>query len=859
MQEVRGFATEISEAGERKHEQKNISYYSSESAGSVLKEFSTSRKGLSHAEARRRLKEFGYNILVEEKGQNIVLKFLSNFKSPLILILLAAAAISFFIQQTSNGIIIIGIVIIAAFLDFIQEHSASRALRKLVESVRVTSTVIRENRRQEVPIKDLVAGDIIFLSSGDLVPADARVIEAEDFFVNQAPITGEAFPVEKIADKTSVSKSLIELENIILSGTNAVGGSATAVIIKTGKGTEFGKIASKVAATTKTEFEKGLGSFGFLLMKIALVLVIFAFFTYSLLRQDILNSLMFAIAIGVGITPDLLPMIMFVTMAIGSKKMSKKRVIVKRLDAIPNFGSMNILCTDKTGTLTENKIILKKYINTQGKEDENIFELSYLNSFFQTGIKNPIDDAILEYKKISIRGFKKISEIPYDFFRKKMSVIVEKNKERIIITKGAPEGLIESSSYYKKNGKELLFDKNAKNEMLGKYDELSQQGFRILGISTKKIPKEQRKFTLHDENNLVFCGFVAFFDPPRSDVKHTLKQIRELGIEVKIITGDNELVAKNVAGEVGLEIKKILNGTEIEKMNDQKLIIESQNVTIFARCTPDQKSRIMHALRANGNVVGYLGDGINDASALKSSDISISVNNAADVAKESADIILTKKSLGDLKEGIIEGRKTFANTMKYIMVTLSTNFGNILSIIAVGLFLPYFPVLPLQILLLNLLYDISQLTVPSDNVDEDWISKPKKWDVKMLKKFMYATSPLGPVSDFAVVIVLYYIMNVPAATFQTAWFLESFAEQTLVVHILRTKKNPLKMRASRLLLLTTISAVVISWIIPFTPLGKIFGFTALSWQILLIDVGITIIYLALLEIIKRRFYKKHSF
>ena len=842
-------------------EVKDLKYYSSKDADELFSELSSGKNGLNENESRKRLKEFGYNVLVEKKRYNVFVQFISHFKSPFILILLAAAIISFFVGQTTQGIIIACIILLGATLDFVQEFSANKALIKLIETVKTKATVLRNGKKVEIPLKDVVSGDVVFLSSGDMVPADARVIESDNFFVNQASITGESFPIEKVPEvlETKSGQSISELNNILFSGTNVVGGSALALIVKTGKETEFGKIASHLAQKqTKSEFEKGIGNFGFFLMKIALVLVLFIFLVNSLIKQDVFESFMFAIAIAVGITPDLLPVIMSVTMAVGSRKMSKKGVIVKKLSAIPNFGSMNILCTDKTGTLTENKITLVKYMNFKGKEDENVLKLTYLNSSFQTGIKNPLDEAVLNFKKIDIKGFRKIGEIPYDFSRKRMSVIVSDKKQSLLITKGATEEIFECCRYYNRSGRNVTFEKLAKMEAMKVYRDLSSQGFRVLAVASKNV--EKRKHSHKEEADMVFEGFVSFFDPPKKDVKKTLEEIEKLGIEIKIITGDNELVSKKISDEVGLKVKGVILGKDLEKMSEDALKVKVRGATIFARCSPSQKIRIINALREEGNVVGYIGDGINDAPSLKACDVSISVNNAVDVAKESADIILTRKSLADLKEGVVDGRKTFGNTMKYIMMSLSSNFGNMFSASGAILFLPYLPMLPVQILLNNLIYDSSQITIPSDKVDNDWVSNPKKWDIKFLKKFMYTFGPLSSLFDFATFFILYFGLQAGASVFQTGWFLESLATQLLVIHVIRTKKTPiLKSRASKLLVLSSLLGVAIGFVIPYTSFGKLLGFTPLSGGLLLIILGIVVIYLVAVEIAKRIFYKGNSF
>ncbi len=839
-------------------EVKNLQYYSSGKINSILDELSTQKTGLSSEEAERRLKEQGHNILVEKK-QNIFFVFLSQFKSPLILLLLIAAIISFFIQNVTEGIIILFIMLLGVMLDFFQEYSANKAMIKLLEAVEITATVIRDGKKKEISMKNLVVGDMIFLTVGDIIPADARIISSENFFINQASMTGESLPAEKNSEKVDSPKSILDLNNILFSGTYVIGGEATALVLKTGKTTESGKIAEKIAmAPVESNFEKGTSKFGFLLMKITVALVVVIFLVNSFLKHEFLQSLIFALAIAVGITPDLLPAIMSITMAVGSRKMSKKGVIIKKLSSIPNLGSMNILCTDKTGTLTENKIVLTDYINFLGKKDEDLLNLVYLNSTFQTGIRNPLDDAVIAYKKINTKGFKKISEIPYDFFRKRMSVIVKKDKETIMITKGAPEEMLDHCSHYKSSNKILSLDKKAKLEAMKKYDELSNQGLRVLAVGTKKI-EEKKSYNIKDEDKFVFEGFVSFYDPPKKDVEKTIKEMWELGIEIKVITGDNELVAERVAKEVGLEVHGIMLGGDIDNLSDDALKNRATKITIFARCSPYQKSRIVSVLRSANNVVGYLGDGRNDAPAIKNSDVGISVNNAVDIAKESANIILTRKSLSDLKEGVIDGRKTFGNTIKYMMMATSSNFGNIFTVSVTSFFLPFLPIPPTAILFSNLIYDASLVTIPSDKVDKDWLDSPKKWDVSFLKKFMYVFGPLSSVFDFITFAILLFLVKASIPVFQTAWFLESFATQILVFHFIRTKGSVFKSLSSIPLLITTFAGVIICWVTPFTYLGKLLGLVPVPLYLLPLIILINVVYFTSVEIAKKQFYKRNKF
>jgi Mg2+-importing ATPase len=836
-----------------------ISYYSNKPVDKIFAELDTSLRGLSHYESEKRLKEFGKNTLVKKKELHPVFEFLSHFKNPLILILISASLILFFFKENLNAFIILAIVFIGVVLEFFQEFNAGKAAEKLKESVKTTTIVIRDGRRIDVKTENICVGDIIELTPGALVPADARIISSKELFVNQSALTGESLPSEK-SEKTAKRLAMLpEMNNLIFLGTSVVSGSGTAVVIKTGIDTEFGKISKElVQAPPQTEFEKGLASFGYLIMRYTLLLVLFIFLFNSIMKHNILQSFMFSVAVAVGLTPELLPMIMSVNMAKGSLNMAKKGAIVKTLSSIPNFGSMDILCTDKTGTLTEDKIKLIKYTDVFGNSSKKVLKFAYVNSSFHTGITNPLDSAILNFKKIQTAGYEKIDEIPFDFVRRKMSIVVKNLNKLHIITKGSPEEVFKSSTVYEINGRQLKLDQKVKDKITHQYHNLSSQGYRVLAIAYKDV-KRKKEYTKNDESNLILLGFIAFFDPPKKGVGSILKEIHKTGIEVKIITGDNELVTKKICEDIGLEIKGVLLGPEIKKLTDDALKVRVENTTIFARFTPDQKNRIIYALKSNGHVVGYLGDGINDAPSLQTADIGLSVNSAVDVAKESADIILTHKSLEVLKEGVLEGRKTFGNTLKYILMGLSSNFGNMFSVLGAVLFLPFLPMLPVQILLNNLIYDFSQITIPSDNVDKEYTQKPKRWNMKFIKRFMLTFGPVSSVFDFITFFVLFGVFHASAAVFQTGWFMESLATQTLVIHIIRTQQTPfLKSTASKYLIISTLLCVTIGWLIPYTPIGPFLGFKPLPLSLVIILASLVIIYLIIVEIVKRIFYKKYS-
>jgi len=839
-----------------------LGYYSSINTDKLLKEFKTSESGLSSQEAEKRILTYGKNILAKQKEVHIVIQFLMHFKSPLILVLIMATIVSFFFGETINAIIILVMILLGVTLEFFQEYSAGKAVQKLKEYVKTKADVLREGKEKEINIEDVCVGDIILLNPGCLIPADARIISSKELFVNQSSLTGESLPTEKFHTTVNSSKkSLFEINNLVFLGTSVVSGSGIAVAVNTGLNTEFGKLSKQlVKESSQTDFEKGITSFGYLIMKAIFFLVLSIFLINSLVKHNFLESFMFSLAVAVGLTPELLPVILSINMAKGSLNMAKKGAIVKKLSAIPSFGSMDILCTDKTGTLTEDKIKLVEYVDISGKNSEDVLLYTYLNSSYHTGIENPLDSAVKYFKRVNVQGYKKIDEIPFDFLRRKMSIVVEKNKNHFLITKGAPEEILRSCHHYELKDKSNKITPKIRSKIIDLFNDLSKQGYRVLAVSVKEIKRKKRSYNKTDESEMKFLGFAVFLDPPKSDVKEIIKETHEMGIKVKVLTGDNELITKKICDEVGLEVHGILLGKDIDSMSDSLFRLRVEDTTIFARCSPDQKNRIINALKYNGHVVGYLGDGINDALSLKTADIGISVNSAVDIAKESADIVLTHKSLEVLKNGVIEGRKSFSNTIKYITMGLSSNFGNMFSILAAVIFLPFLPMLPIQILLNNFIYDFSQITIPTDNVDKESVKRPKKWDMHFIKKFMFTFGPISSLFDMLTFYILYVVFKASESVFQTGWFIESLATQTFVIYIIRTKKIPfLQSRPSNLLIISTLFCVVLGWIIPYTPIGTFFGFSPLPINIIFTIVGLVLVYLLIVEFGKRIFYKKYDF
>ena len=842
----------------------------------VLERLGTSPTGLTSDEAMMRLEKYGPNKIAERERRAAVIRFLISLRSPLVIILLFAGVLSGLLGQPESAVIIFSVVMISLLLTFYQESKAESAAEALRERVATTATVMRDNARREIRLAYVVPGDVVFLAAGDIVPGDSRMLTGRDLFVDQAALTGESFPAEKNSDPVPKEKlsSETDWDNYLFLGTSVVSGTATAVVIKTGGDTEYGRIAKKIAQRRpESEFERGLRRFGFLIMEVTFLLVIFVFFVLALKKHDVLESLLFSVALAVGLTPELLPMIVTVNLAKGALSMAKKGVIVKRLPSIQNFGNMDVLCTDKTGTLTEGKVELEDHINVEGKADEKVFLYALLNSHYETGLKSPLDHAILdhrggqtepEHRESLFDLWRKIDEIPFDFTRKRVSVVVGKGPgkiEELLITKGAPEDVVEASSSYESSEITLPLDDESRQRILDEYTRYSAEGFRLLGVAYKPV-KPKASFSLSDEASLVFLGFIVFTDPPKATARGSLKAMKDAGIELKVLTGDSDLVTKHVCEELGYEIKGMILGSEVATMHDDALSHVVEETNIFARVTPAQKDRVINALRRNGHVVGYLGDGINDAPSMRMADVSISVNNAVDVAKESADIVLLDKRLDVLHDGVLEGRRTFGNTMKYVLMAISSNFGNMFSAAGAAAFLPFLPMLPVQVLLNNLMYDGSELAIPTDNVDPEYIDKPKKLDVVYIRNFMLFFGPISSVFDFLTFFVLIEMFDAlnNAALFQTAWFVESLATQTLVIFAIRTRRFPFfRSRPSRTLLVSSLLMASLALVIPFTPIGTVFQFVGLPLLFYPLLLVFILSYLGLVEAMKRWFYKRYSY
>lgn len=817
--------------------------------------------GLTSSESAERLILYGPNQFHPHRKNALLLQFLSKFSNPLVIILLAASIISALTGDLVSFIIISLIVFMSVVLDFIQEYRAGKEAEKLRQSVTVHVRVLRDGKSREIPLPSLVPGDVVLLAVGDLVPGDGRILEAKDFFVNQALLTGEPYPVEKKPGELPDEPEILSANNIVLRGTSVISGTAKILICSTGANTVLGDIAdSLIAKAPPTAFAQGTRKFGLLIMRLTIFLVLFVLLVNGLLQRPWLESFIFAVALAVGLTPELLPMIVSVTLARGAMRMATKRVIVKQLASIQNLGSMDVLCTDKTGTLTEARIHLERHIDSLGCDSKRVLELAYLNSFFETGLKSPLDDAILEHKDIDISGWRKIDEVPFDFERRRVSVLIDNGQKRMLVIKGAPEDILRLCTTYEGDSERELhpLDDAAMATIRALFDSLGREGFRVLGIAWRQEEADYPHIVVDDEAKLVFSGFAAFLDPPKESAKKALTDLAASGVAIKIVTGDNELVTEHICGHLELPITGMLTGADILKMDDQALEGQIENVNLFCRVTPAQKNRIILALKRRGHTVGYLGDGINDAPSLHSADIGISVDSAVDVAKEAAEMILLEHDLGVLQSGVIEGRRTFGNIMKYIMMGTSSNFGNMFSMAGGSLFLTFLPLLPTQILLNNMLYDISEIPIPMDNVDEEYLLRPKKWDINFVRQFMLIVGSISSIFDFLTFFVMIKVFQAGEALFHTGWFVESLATQVLVIFIIRTRKNPLKSRPNFWLTVFSLLVVAFAILLPFTHLGMLLGFVTPPPLFFFILANMVIVYLLMVEVVKQWFYKHYE-
>ena len=815
--------------------------------------------GLSSAEAALRLKQFGPNRLADPTQRALALQLLVHFRNPLVLVLLVACVLSALTGDATGALIIGVIVLLSVGLDFVQAHRAGRAAERLALRVAITATVLRDGRTAELPVSDLVPGDLVLLSAGDLVPADAQVLLADDFFVNQAQLTGEAFPVEKRpGGPIPAADAALEAPSAVFMGSSVVSGSARVRLLRTGHATVLGQVATSLArAAPPTAFELGTRQFGLLIMRLTLLLVLFTLLVNLALHRPLLESFLFAVALAVGLTPELLPMVVSVTLTRGALRLAALDVIVKRPSAIQDLGAMDVLCTDKTGTLTEARIRLERHVDVDGQDSSAVLALAYLNSYFESGLKSPLDDAILAHKEIDVSGWSKLDEVPFDFERRRVSVLVASVDARRLVVKGAPEDVLRLCTHYQDAaGQSQPLTPPVRQRVDALFDSLGEDGFRVLGIAWRDVALDHPHAVVSDESALVFAGFAAFLDPPKLSAGAALRAMAASGVAVKIVTGDNERVTRHVCAQLGLAITGVLTGSEMAVMHDDALRARVETVNVFCRVNPAQKNRIILALKARGHVVGYLGDGINDAPSLHTADVGISVAGAVDVARQAASMILLRQDLMVLQAGLLEGRRTFGNVMKYILMATSSNFGNMASMAAATLFLPFLPMLPLQILLNNLLYDVSEIALPLDRVDAEDLAAPKRWDMGFIRAFMLTIGPISSLFDFLTFYLLLHLFGGDEVLFRTGWFVESMATQVLVIFVIRTRRNPLRSRPAAGLLLSSGAAVLLALLLPLSPLAPYLGFAPLPPLYFGLLVVLVSAYLLMVEGGKRWFYRR---
>ncbi|HEY1204120.1 MAG TPA: magnesium-translocating P-type ATPase [Bryobacteraceae bacterium] len=829
--------------------------------GDLLVQLQATPAGLTSAEAKERLRVHGPNSLVAESRFAPLFSFLRFFANPLVLILLGASAISIVLGDPVGGSIIIAIVLLSVIVNFYVEFQARHAVEDIRKQVATTAAVLRDGKELELPVAELVPGDIVRLNCGDLAPADARLLDSKDLHVRESALTGESLPVDKAAkDLPAGQHTLADASNSIFLGTAVQTGLGTAVLVRTGKDTAFGEIAQRLAMRPpETEFGRGIRHFGLMITRVIMLLVLFVLLVNVAEHRSVLQSFLFAIALAVGMTPEMMPMIITITLAQGARRMARKKVLVKQLTAIEDFGSIEILCSDKTGTLTEGEIVLDRHVDVHGQDNEDVLRFVYLNSYFEAGIKSPLDDAILKHEHPAIAEYSKVDEIPFDFNRKRLSVVVRRGGEDLLITKGEAESVLAICGTVVIDGAPQPFDDGRRAEAAETFKKLSADGFRALGVAFRKVEK-QDAYAVAAEQEMTLAGFAAFLDPPKEGISAVLDALNKNGVSVVIMTGDNQYVTQKVAHDVGLAIDRIVTGDQLDKMDDAALAYQAEHGAIFARVSPEQKNRVILGLKARGHVVGYIGDGINDAPSLHTADVGISVMNGVDVAKDAAKIILLEKDLEVLNEGVLEGRRCFANIMKYIIMSTSSNFGNMFSMAAASLFLPFLPMLPTQILLNNFLYDTSQVAVPGDNVDPTLVHKPKRWQIGFIRQFMTIIGPISSIYDFLTFGVLLWLFHAAsnAPLFRTGWFVESLVTQTLVVFVIRTAGNPFKSRPSGRLVIAVVAVSLAGTLLPYTPLGVPLGFTPLPLSLLGAIALLTLTYMMLVQAVKTWFYRRHA-
>jgi Mg2+-importing ATPase len=828
-------------------------------AAQALQQLQTAPQGLSTDEARQRIARYGSNLLRPKKQRSNLTLFFSQFKSPIILILLFAAGLSFFLHDAVDALIILTIVFISGLLGFWQERAATDAVERLLAMVQIKAMAVRDGNAEEIPIEEIVPGDIINLSAGDVIPGDCLILESKDLFVNEATLTGETYPVEKMVGLLPEKTPLSKRTNALFMGTHVVSGTAKAVVVRTGRATEFGKVSERLRLRpAETEFERGVRRFGYFLMEVTLFLVIAIFAINVYLERPVMDSFLFSLALAVGLTPQLLPAIITINLAHGARRTALHKVIVKRLASIENFGSMNVLCCDKTVTLTEGVAQLHSALDADGKESKKVLLYGYINAFYETGFVNPVDEAIRSHRQFDVSDYRKLDEVPYDFIRKRLSILVSKDDKHLMITKGALLNVLAVCSSGETSQGTIIDIAPVRDQLQGRFEEFSNKGFRMLGVAYKYLGSDST-ITKDNEVDMTFAGLLVFFDPPKQGIATTLSQLRNIGVSLKIITGDNRLVSASIGLQIGLPNSRIITGQDLRAMSEEALLRQVNDVDIFAEVEPNQKERIILALKKAGNVVGFMGDGINDASALHAADVGISVDSAVDVAKDAADIVLLEKDLGVLVNGVREGRKTFANTLKYVFMATSANFGNMFSMAGASLFLSFLPLLPKQILLTNLMTDFPEMTIAADSVDSEMVERPRRWNIRFIRNFMITFGLVSSVFDYLTFGVLLLLLHASMDQFRAGWFMESVISASLIVLVIRTRKLFFRSKPGKYLLMTTLLIVAATLVLPFTLLGSLFGFSPPPISFLIVIGIIVVLYIATAEIVKRYFYGRVKF
>jgi Mg2+-importing ATPase len=859
----------------RTEDEKHLVEVCSAPASQAMQIMDSNERGLSTEEAEQRLEKYGRNEITQTRRLNFLQDILRRLKSPLVIQLIVIAVVSSIIGELKSAVMVCVMIVLSVGLSYVLDRRSSRAVEALGRRVQSRAVVLRDGKENELPLAELVPGDIVLLQAGSIIPADLRLLSARDFFVSQATLTGESMPVEKNAESSVNSgRALLELGNACFQGSSVSSGTARGLVVNTGGRTYFGAIAERLSERViETSFDLGVRSFTWLMIRFMVIMVFACFMIVGLTKGNWVEALLFGLAVAVGLTPEMLPMIVTVNLAKGAISMSRKKVIVKRLSAIQNFGAIDILCTDKTGTLTQDRVILEQHVDVTGEESESVLRYGYLNSYYQTGLRNLLDRAILEHTEFEVeRTCRLVDELPFDFQRRRMSVVVEFEGDHVLICKGAVEEIYACCDHYQLDGEIYPLIDMIRGDLFEEVSRLNNEGYRCLAIAYREFPREQARFTTRDESALILLGYIAFLDPPKDSSAKALKLLKETGVQVKILTGDNALVTGKICRDVGLEVHRIVTGEDLDRMSQEEFAKSVIEANVMVKLSPLQKERVIESLRQGGHVVGYMGDGINDAPALRAADVGISVDSAVDVAKESADIVLLEMSLLVLEDGILEGRKVFSNIIKYIRMGASSNFGNMFSVLGASYLLPFLPMQPIQILLNNLLYDFSQIGIPTDHVDEEQIAQPRKWDIGKIKWFMIFIGPISSIFDYATFALMWFVFNsrafldvaqgqpgreIHAQLFQTGWFVESLLTQTLIVHIIRTKRLPfIQSRASLPMTMTTLSVMVIGVCLPYSQFASTFGFVRLPQSYWGWIAAFLLIYSVLTHNVKKWFFRK---